>query len=128
MGSPGRLGCSEQTRLAVVAAHDSICRFKATGGLLNREHAEPDPLADERGAAAPDRSGLHPLQAIVTGPVGLMSTNEGLTQQLEGAPHPRPLYAGMPAKDAAGLPFPPSQSGTGRFLERRNSGLNSFDW
>jgi hypothetical protein len=36
---------SEQIKLAVVAAHDSICWFKATGGLLDREYAEQDPLA-----------------------------------------------------------------------------------
>ena len=36
---------SEQVKLAVVAAHDSICWFKATGGLLDREYAEQDPLA-----------------------------------------------------------------------------------
>jgi hypothetical protein len=37
---------SEQTKLAVVSAHDSICWYKATGALLDREHAEPDdPLA-----------------------------------------------------------------------------------
>jgi hypothetical protein len=36
---------SEQVKLAVVAAHDSICWFKATGGLLDREYAEGDPLA-----------------------------------------------------------------------------------
>jgi hypothetical protein len=38
-------GASEQTKLAVVSAHDSICWFKATGDLLDREHIEPDPLA-----------------------------------------------------------------------------------
>lgn len=38
-------GASEQIKLAVVAAHDSICWFKATGGLLEREYAEQDPLA-----------------------------------------------------------------------------------
>jgi hypothetical protein len=38
-------GASEQTKLAVVAAHDSICWFKATGSLLDREYAEADPLA-----------------------------------------------------------------------------------
>lgn len=37
---------SEQIKLAVVGAHDSICWFKATGGLLDREYAEPDPLAN----------------------------------------------------------------------------------
>jgi hypothetical protein len=36
---------SEQIKLAVVAAHDSICWFKATGSLLDREYAEQDPLA-----------------------------------------------------------------------------------
>jgi hypothetical protein len=36
---------SEHIRLAVVAAHDSICWFKATGCLLDREYAELDPLA-----------------------------------------------------------------------------------
>jgi hypothetical protein len=37
---------SVQTKLAVVSAHDSICWFKATGALLDREYAEPDdPLA-----------------------------------------------------------------------------------
>jgi hypothetical protein len=35
-------GASMQTKLAVVSAHDSICWFKATGTLLDREHAEPD--------------------------------------------------------------------------------------
>ena len=38
-------GASEQTKLAVVAAHDSICWYKATGSLLDRDYAEPDPLA-----------------------------------------------------------------------------------
>ena len=38
-------GASKQTKLAVVAAHNSICWFKATGNLLDREYAEPDPLA-----------------------------------------------------------------------------------
>ena len=38
-------GASERTRLAVISAHDSICWYKATGGLLDREHAEVDPLA-----------------------------------------------------------------------------------
>ena len=38
-------GASEPTKLAVVSAHDSICWFKATGDLLDREHIEPDPLA-----------------------------------------------------------------------------------
>ncbi|RZL90923.1 MAG: hypothetical protein EOP82_14190 [Variovorax sp.] len=38
-------GASEQIKLAVVAAHDSICWFKATGGLLDRVYAEQDPLA-----------------------------------------------------------------------------------
>ena len=38
-------GASGQTKLAVVSAHDAICWYKATGGLLDREHAEPDPLA-----------------------------------------------------------------------------------
>ena len=39
-------GASERTKLAVVSAHDSICWFKATGALLDREYAEPDdPLA-----------------------------------------------------------------------------------
>ena len=38
-------GASEPTKLAIVAAHDAICWFKATGGLLDREYAEPDPLA-----------------------------------------------------------------------------------
>jgi len=37
-------GASEKIKLAVVAAHDSICWFKATGELLEREYAEPDPL------------------------------------------------------------------------------------
>jgi hypothetical protein len=36
---------SRQTKLAVISAHDSICWFKATGGLLDRAYAEPDPLA-----------------------------------------------------------------------------------
>jgi hypothetical protein len=36
---------SEHIKLAVVAAHDSICWFKATGCLLDREYAELDPLA-----------------------------------------------------------------------------------
>ena len=37
---------SDKAKLAVVSAHDSICWFKATGGLLDREYAEPeDPLA-----------------------------------------------------------------------------------
>ena len=31
-------GASEQTKQSVVSAHDSICWFKATGGLLDREH------------------------------------------------------------------------------------------
>ena len=35
---------SEQIKLAVVAAHDSICWFKATGNLLDRDYAEPNPL------------------------------------------------------------------------------------
>jgi hypothetical protein len=39
------MGASEQTKLAVVSAHDSICWFKATGSLLDREHVESDPLA-----------------------------------------------------------------------------------
>jgi hypothetical protein len=38
-------GAAERTKLAVVAAHDSICWFKATGGLLDREYAEANPLA-----------------------------------------------------------------------------------
>ena len=39
-------GASERTKLAVISAHDSICWFKATGALLDRDHAEPDdPLA-----------------------------------------------------------------------------------
>ena len=38
-------GATEQTKLAVVAAHDSICWYKATGSLLDRDYAEPDPLA-----------------------------------------------------------------------------------
>lgn len=38
-------GASERTKLAVVAAHDTICWFKATGRLLDREHIEPEPLA-----------------------------------------------------------------------------------
>ncbi|MEJ8810788.1 hypothetical protein WKW77_06890 [Variovorax ureilyticus] len=38
-------GASEKTKLAVVSAHDSICWFKATGNLLDREYAESDPLA-----------------------------------------------------------------------------------
>jgi len=38
-------GASEKIKLAVVAAHDSICWFKATGNLLDREYVEPDPLA-----------------------------------------------------------------------------------
>jgi hypothetical protein len=38
-------GASEQVKLAVVAAHDSICWFKATGGLLERQYVEQDPLA-----------------------------------------------------------------------------------
>lgn len=38
-------GASEQIKLAVIAAHDSICWFKATGSLLDREYAESDPLA-----------------------------------------------------------------------------------
>lgn len=33
-------GASEQSKLAVVAAHDAICWFKATGSLLDREFAE----------------------------------------------------------------------------------------
>jgi hypothetical protein len=37
-------GASEQIKLAVVSAHDSICWFKATGRLLEREYAEKDPL------------------------------------------------------------------------------------
>jgi len=39
-------GASEQIKLAVVAAHDSICWFKATGSLLEREYVEADPLAN----------------------------------------------------------------------------------
>jgi len=39
-------GASEQVKLAVVSAHDSICWYKATGSLLDREYAEPDPLAN----------------------------------------------------------------------------------
>jgi hypothetical protein len=38
-------GASRDTKLAVVSAHDSICWFKATGALLDRPYAEPDPLA-----------------------------------------------------------------------------------
>jgi hypothetical protein len=38
-------GAAEQTKLAVVAAHDSICWYKATGSLLDRDYVEPDPLA-----------------------------------------------------------------------------------
>jgi len=38
-------GASDKSKLAVVSAHDSICWFKATGSLLDREYAEPDPLA-----------------------------------------------------------------------------------
>jgi hypothetical protein len=38
-------GASDKIKLAVVSAHDSICWFKATGSLLDREHIEPDPLA-----------------------------------------------------------------------------------
>ena len=38
-------GASERSKLAVVAAHDAICWFKATGALLDRDYAEPDPLA-----------------------------------------------------------------------------------
>lgn len=38
-------GASEKVKLAVVSAHDSICWFKATGSLLDREYVEPDPLA-----------------------------------------------------------------------------------
>ena len=38
-------GASDKAKLAVVSAHDSICWFKATGSLLDREYAEPDPLA-----------------------------------------------------------------------------------
>jgi hypothetical protein len=38
-------GASEQIKLAVIAAHDSICWFKATGCMLDREYAELDPLA-----------------------------------------------------------------------------------
>ena len=38
-------GASENAKLTVIAAHDSICWFKATGSLLDREYAEPDPLA-----------------------------------------------------------------------------------
>jgi hypothetical protein len=38
-------GATEQTKLAVLSAHDAICWFKATGGLLDRGHVEPDPLA-----------------------------------------------------------------------------------
>ncbi|SEB25468.1 hypothetical protein [Variovorax sp. YR216] len=35
---------SGQIKLAVVAAHDSICWYRATGNLLDRDYAEPDPL------------------------------------------------------------------------------------
>lgn len=38
-------GASEKAKLAIVSAHDSICWFKATGSMLDREYAEPDPLA-----------------------------------------------------------------------------------
>lgn len=38
-------GASERTRLAVICAHDAICWYKATGALLDRDFAEPDPLA-----------------------------------------------------------------------------------
>ncbi len=38
-------GAAEATKLAIVAAHDTICWFKATGSLLDRHHIEPDPLA-----------------------------------------------------------------------------------
>jgi len=38
-------GASEKIKRAVVAAHDSICWFKATGNLLDREYVESDPLA-----------------------------------------------------------------------------------
>jgi hypothetical protein len=38
-------GASERVKLAVVSAHDSICWFKATGSLLDREYAESNPLA-----------------------------------------------------------------------------------
>jgi hypothetical protein len=38
-------GASDATKLAVVAAHDTICWFKATGRVLDRDHIEADPLA-----------------------------------------------------------------------------------
>lgn len=38
-------GASERTRLAVICAHDAICWYKATGAMLDRDYAEPDPLA-----------------------------------------------------------------------------------
>ncbi len=38
-------GATDETKLAIVAAHDTICWFKATGGVLDREHIEPAPLA-----------------------------------------------------------------------------------
>ena len=38
-------GASDATKLAIVAAHDTICWFKATGALLDRRHIEPEPLA-----------------------------------------------------------------------------------
>jgi hypothetical protein len=38
-------GAADETKLAIVAAHDTICWFKATGGVLDREHIEPEPLA-----------------------------------------------------------------------------------
>jgi hypothetical protein len=37
-------GAATNTKLAIVFAHDAICWFKATGALLDREHAESDPL------------------------------------------------------------------------------------
>ncbi|MFO1136829.1 MAG: hypothetical protein U1E30_16745 [Rhodoblastus sp.] len=38
-------GAAERTRLAVICAHDAICWYKATGAMLDRDFAEPDPLA-----------------------------------------------------------------------------------
>jgi hypothetical protein len=38
-------GATPDTRRAIVSAHDTICWFKATGEVLDRDHIEPDPLA-----------------------------------------------------------------------------------
>ncbi|HEX7949208.1 MAG TPA: hypothetical protein VF494_02575 [Candidatus Limnocylindrales bacterium] len=38
-------GAADETKLATVAAQDTICWFMATGGVLDREHIEPAPLA-----------------------------------------------------------------------------------